>query len=557
MTTKKYRLIISGIFLLAILVRLICFVGLIGSDDLSYNQNAYKIATGTFTPQPNHQDSRLGIFFPVAGAFKLFGVNELSSILFPFFCFIITFILLVYTTTTYFGKWPGILAGVLYTFLPIEIFHATMLLTDLPSATFIALSGVILFRADDSQRKEKSAFHRGLFLFLGGLLLGWAYLIKETAVFFGVFVVGYMLSYAWKHKTVHWSWIGFWLGCLTVVGIEAGYYFLTTGEPFFRYVSVQSGHNASIFSGTHFQGFSLLRRLTLDQFWVLFHVPDFSFYYVFILAGVIYALPNTKRPLRFFTGWFLTIFLLFNFGSTSVSEYSPLLLFHRFFIILSLPGILILSWFLYEMRHFFVLEERADITRLRLSFLIPFILLVLINIFWFSLIQTLFLVVLFLLIVLTFSQRLRYWWKRQCSPNTLMLTIPLLLLYIILIPGIYSTAKGEPPRKGITCEREIRPALGDSLTHTIYTDMRTEEILEYYYDYQYDEQIKDFEESASTVESWEDAYVIVNRERLFFLQRVHDVPIPEFIREPLPSWQPYIRLGDDMNPCFIYKIPKK
>src|SRR5512136_2088017 len=118
---KTYFPLITGILLLAIIVRIICFVGLIGSDDLNYNRTAYAIAQGTFSPQLDHQQTRFGLFLPVAWIFNLFGVSEISSTLFPFFCFVVTFLVLVWMATTYFDRWIGIIAGLLYALLPVEI----------------------------------------------------------------------------------------------------------------------------------------------------------------------------------------------------------------------------------------------------------------------------------------------------------------------------------------------------------------------------------------------------------------------------------------------------
>ncbi len=576
------KLIIIGIFCLALTIRLICFVGLIGSDDLTYNRNAYEIALGTFTPQAGHQYTRLGIFFPVAIVFTFFGVNEISSILFPFFCFIVIFWLLMYFTTKYWGTWTGIIAGLLYAFLPIEIFHATMLLTDLPSATCIALSGIIVYRCTRPERFNTVELRKippnpplkkgeidhvpplskgglggiltspSLCMFLGGLLLGWAYLIRETAVFFVVFIVGSMLYHVWKWKTLRWGWIWFGFGVLCVVGFEAGYYYWTTGNPFYRYFSVQSGHNISLFSGRRFQGFSLLRRLTLDPFQSLFHVQDFGFYYFFVCAGIIYGVRQRSEPLRYVIGWFLTLFLLLNFGSTSLSAYLPLLLFNRFFVILSFPAIIIMSWYLYEMRHFFVLNARRNIIAMRLSLLIPSLLMLVVNILWFSVARTLLLLSMLLLLVLTSSEGLRSWCHARLSPKYAVILLPALLLYLNILPGTYMAAKGERPRKGLVCERDIRPLLEFPLTHTIYTDIRTESILEYFYQYQHDDQIRNFEHTE--FEQLNNAYIIVNWDRLLFLNRLYDNPIPADVYRPPSSWKPYAQIEGKGKACLIYEI---
>ena len=76
----RYTRIISSIFFLAVTVRLVCFVGLIGSDDLNYNRSAYTLVAGTAPPTYDHQGTRLGTFLPVALMFKLFGVKIIYDV---------------------------------------------------------------------------------------------------------------------------------------------------------------------------------------------------------------------------------------------------------------------------------------------------------------------------------------------------------------------------------------------------------------------------------------------------------------------------------------------
>jgi hypothetical protein len=129
----------------------------------------------------------------------------------------------------------------------------------------------------------------------------------------------------------------------------------------------------------------------------------------------------------------------------------------------------------------------------------------------------------------------------------------MIFLYVLLLPGIYMAAKGERPRQGITCERDVYHLLESPLAHTIYTDSRTETILEYFYQYQLDDQILQFDDAD--VNSLNNAYVIANWERLFFLNRVFFTPIPDFLYQPPSSWILRAQIGGEVNPCLIYEVP--
>jgi 4-amino-4-deoxy-L-arabinose transferase-like glycosyltransferase len=553
---KKYPLLICGILVLAVIVRIICFVGLIGSDDLNYNRTAYSIAQGTFSPQLDHQRTRFGLFLPVAWTFKLFGISEISSTLFPFLCFVVTFMVLVWMATTYFGRWIGVMAGLLYALLPVEIFNTSILLPDLPAAAFIAVSGALFYwteRDSGHTTIRKADIKICGTLFLAGLMLGIAYMIRETSIFLGVFIAGYMLYKTWKRKAVQWSWIWFWIGFLIVIGAELGYYYWTTGNPFYRYHTVAAEHNLSVLAiRDRVHGLALLRRLTIEQFLVLFQVRDFSFYYFFILAGVIYGIQKRVKHLGYLIGWLLTFFLFFNFSSTSLTEYYPIRPISRYFIVLSVPGLIIMAWYLKAMVTFLTTAQK-DMRAFQLSLLIPFGIMFGLNLFWFSAPTGLFLVAMIPVVLMAFFEPFRVWVRLRFSPKYAAIVPPLLLLYLNLLPGIYSVAKGDRPLTGITCERNIRPMLEFPLTHTIYTDSRTEIILEYYYAYQYDNQIKQFTEADAT--TWKHAYIIINWGRLAFLNRLYQTPIPDFVFHPFPQWKLYATMGDEKNPCLIYEVP--
>lgn len=550
-------LLLSSLFVVMLTVRLMNFVGVIGSDDITYNRGAYDILQGTFVPHLNHQQTRIGLLVPVAFAFRLFGIHEISSAVFPLFCTIVTFFLLVYAGTTYWGAWGGILAGGFYTLLPLEIPLSTELLPDLPAATWIAASAILFFQMEQIAKKQpahgkiRSIQCSGMCL--AGLFLGWAYLIKETSVFFGVFLVGYMGYTIIVRKTFHHPWLWFALGVVIVVGLECGFYLWKMGNPFYRYLSVDAGHNVSLFSGQHFQGRALVRRLTVDLLRTLFQVKYFSFYTFFILAGMIYGIRSKTPFIRFLIGWFVTMALLFNFGSSSVTRYKPLLLFHRFLVVFSVPGILILTWFLLEMRNWLDSVGSHNNKLFQASLVVPFVILsgialvdrsVLIRFFWISMAGFL---------VIAFSRRIRTWLRRHLSPPYESLVLPVMIVYLNLLPGIYLTAKGEYASAGVTIERDIRAVLEFPLQHAIYTDSRTEVILEYLYQYQEDNRIVSFDEAD--VRTLSNVYVIANWERVFFLNRTYHEPIPDFLYHPPAAWRLRFQLGGDVNPCLIYETP--
>lgn len=322
------------------------------------------------------------------------------------------------------------------------------------------------------------------------------------------------------------------------------------------HASVEAGHNVSIFAGSRLQGWVLLRRLILDPFRYLFEIPNFGFCYFFILAGTIAAVRRRPKHLTYFLGWFLTLLLLFNSGSTSLSAYSPLLLHHRFFLALTVPGLIIMSWYLREMAALFTVNQHA-MGALRFSLVIPWLILLIINIVSFSIANSVFLGGMILIISLTFVERFRDTIRVRLSPRYVAIVPTLCLVCLNILSGLftslYTAATGAVPMNRTSCERQIRRALESPLMHTIYTDSRTEAVLEYYYQYQADSQIKQFDHEDAV--AWKRAYIVVNWEHLYSLNRVYHTSIPDFVSHPLPQWKLYSTFRDERNTCVIYEAP--
>jgi len=62
-----------GLFLLALLLRLACFTGLIASDDLDYSAYAQLIAEGRYAPKYHHVAIRYGLILPAGLLYGLIG----------------------------------------------------------------------------------------------------------------------------------------------------------------------------------------------------------------------------------------------------------------------------------------------------------------------------------------------------------------------------------------------------------------------------------------------------------------------------------------------------
>ncbi len=150
------------------------------SDQLHYLVDAFNLPQATW---PAHQALRIGLTIPVWVLTRLFGYSEAAYYGVPYLA---TGALVV---TTYWlarlldSRAAGVIAGVLVVANPYVLDDSSQLLPDLPAATLVMAALTLLLwlwrRSDASRPPDRVA---GLVLVGIGLLLGWAYLIREFIV---------------------------------------------------------------------------------------------------------------------------------------------------------------------------------------------------------------------------------------------------------------------------------------------------------------------------------------------------------------------------------------
>src|SRR3989338_5315326 len=171
---KTYALLLL-IVMFGLFLRLIFFSGMGISDSLEYSKTANDINTGKGI-DPNSTlslSTRLGLVLPTAFSYRIFGINNFSSVLFVLLTSIGSIILIFYFGKLLFNEKIGLIAAFLMSFFPLDVAHATQLGSDTHSAFFMAL-GVYVFLCSEKTNKMKY----GSGYLLSGLLIGIGYLVR-------------------------------------------------------------------------------------------------------------------------------------------------------------------------------------------------------------------------------------------------------------------------------------------------------------------------------------------------------------------------------------------
>ena len=321
---RNRRMTYASLFSLAVLVRLACFTGLIGSDDLAYSYFAQLVSEFRYEYNLSHFGPRVGVTIPVGVSYRLFGIGESVTVLVPLVTSAASVPLLVEIGRRLFTARAGLLAGIFLLTFPIQVRYATVLVPE-PIMEFWVLVAVIMYF-------DSRANNRWMSPFLAGVTFGVAYLSKEVALFVGAaFVIDALLSSQWRLA------LALTAGLAAVGASELIFYGAATGDPLYR-AHVIASSQAAYFSDSVAQLKSAWRLLKAYPYEML--VPNFNLGLHSLVALLIVGAGTRASPrhaVRTLILWAGLPMAYLNFGSASLSNYLPVAFAPRYIGIIYAP----------------------------------------------------------------------------------------------------------------------------------------------------------------------------------------------------------------------------
>lgn len=332
-----------------LLVALLCHVGLYLSlhgnfefdrDAPHYARIAHELEQGTFELAPHPFSQRFGVTFPTAISYRLFGVNPISTTLWPLLCSLASIVIVFTATARFFGGRTAAIAAVLLTFNVVEARYASRLVPDLIVSTLMLATAALVHagRYSDSRTRQ---------LLTGAataLTLSLAVLAKETAIWIVPFLVLMMVGDLVRRRS-RYMWAAVAVCGLLWMGVILFAYDQATGDALYRLSGIETTHNARSWSFHGKSHAEYLERLTIGPARFFLEQPGFFLLMALALpAGlnVLRSARNLPPGVRYWGGYLLTLFVVFWFGTTSFQFYNPLPLVERFLIAL-LPPLAILA----------------------------------------------------------------------------------------------------------------------------------------------------------------------------------------------------------------------
>ena len=321
-----YTLLFVGLFTLAYFF--LTHEGLYAIDDYFYSRYAYQLSTGTFHLAPDPQGllhdplrERVLIFAPVALLYRLFGVNIITTTVWPLLC---TCGCSVLFWVLYRRREP-IVAAAAMLLLGLHYFSLNLSNYLYPDniLMFWCLCSASALMAGRRTEGKPGAWGVGFALLTFAALLS-----KETIVYYFPFYAALLLlDLRYGRRWLFWG-AALGTGAVLLIGYLA-YYQIYTDDALYR-IHLIERTNDFLKEGNYLGGnrAALLARITWQPLDFLVST-GLGGVLVFAVAALFGRRQNLGSDASFWLGLAFTTLAFYWLGSTSLSQYNPITLLPR------------------------------------------------------------------------------------------------------------------------------------------------------------------------------------------------------------------------------------
>ena len=332
--TRNKVIILTLILLLGFVLRVVFFTGYNSGDDRAYIAKAFEYASGKYEKPDNHWAVRNGIVFPTTMMIKAFGVNTISVVLIPFILSMLSMIIAYKFAFFLSDEKAALLTAMMVAIFPMEVLFASQLFP-YTFLSFFSLVSLYCFVVGMT-RENYSLF------FLSGLSLGVAYLCRITALYSLLFFVLYFIFFNRRVDAI----LIFGAGLISIFCVEAllSYFFWNDAVTRYNILFARAGNPPD-----------LLEKVTnlkwIAEPWVRpFFEQEFGFFFPVVCFAAVYQLvtrQNTKALILLL--WIVPLFLYISYGTTSPTSYQTLRRLPRYYSIIIIPGLILMSMMLMQL----------------------------------------------------------------------------------------------------------------------------------------------------------------------------------------------------------------
>ncbi|MCP4230276.1 MAG: hypothetical protein GY771_09030, partial [bacterium] len=319
---RRTAMFFGAALLVAIVLRFVCYNGLIGGGDIGIVETANAVNNGIWPAESHPFLVKFGFLLPYALSLKLFGANEWAQMSVPFLAslgsvalaFFVGWRIFGLSGKREYGDIAGFLAALIIAVNSLDIIMASWIRWEAMFAFLTAVGVGFLYLAYRERRIS--------FLVLSALGAGGAYLTHNCGALLLLFGVFALLTLTIARKTpIHY--IPVWLGIasLFVIGELVGFRTINGDALFAWRFACEPG--VSRYAELHDLIARLGRGFAGVAFWEL---KGIGATLIAGIAAAIFLLIRKQWEYLFWLAWLAVVLLWADFGSTRFTVYSPYIL---------------------------------------------------------------------------------------------------------------------------------------------------------------------------------------------------------------------------------------
>src|SRR3989344_5445652 len=233
MQTKYHldNILIILILIFALVVRLRYFIGVFRFDSFFYAQLSYfasQLDFHSFFYETSgfFAANRIVLVLPTGLLYRLFGVNDFSSVGFVLIASIVNIVLIYLLGSKLFNKQVGLVAAFFLAIYPLEVINSTQFMPDGLVPTFLSAAALAFLYGEE----EKNSRKKLIFYYACGLFIGLAQYVRENAFVFIFVLIGY--GAVKRMFKVEYVWI--LAGGATIFLLTSLFFLLGAGDFFYQ-----------------------------------------------------------------------------------------------------------------------------------------------------------------------------------------------------------------------------------------------------------------------------------------------------------------------------------
>ncbi len=311
--TRKAWIGFFALLAFAALLRVVFFTGLVGGDEIVYSKSAALYLDG-FCHIYNVHQTRTAFLLPIVLFYAIFGIGEIPLVLYNLLCGLGLTAAAFFLARRLFGERAGFAAMAVAAFHPTLVYYSTECHTDLCVAFWQAAAVLALLKASDGSRPVR-------WMMLAGLLVGWAWMHKASAIF----IVPLFAVHGFATRRRWTFYLPAALSALGVLLAELTMFTLVTGNPLERLEQIEAWHQGYMQDQYQTAG-ALAWRFLLELPAKLFFLPGHHGQAVphlaGLLAGIVLLIRRTPGA-GFLAAWFAFLYAFISFWPSSLSPLLP------------------------------------------------------------------------------------------------------------------------------------------------------------------------------------------------------------------------------------------